>query len=336
MSAMALFGQLLLGLINGSFYAMLSLGLAIVFGLLGIVNAAQGAFYMLGAFFAWMLGSISRHRLLAGAAAGAARRSRCSACCSNARIITRVYNLDHLYGLLLTLGLFQIIQGLFVYWYGTSGQPYDNPPSALTGGHNLGFMFMPNYRAWVVVASLILCFGTWYAIEKTRLGAYLRAATENPTLVRAFGINVPLLVTLAFGGGVALAGRCRRAGGADLSGQSADGRQHPHHRVRGRGDRRLRLDPRLDRHRAGARRARGLLESVLSRSLEHGDLRDHDRGADGRSRKACSGGRGRWRSKSAASRRARSKSARLSNGLAIGDRRRHPDRRAVRGLSACS
>jgi branched-chain amino acid transport system permease protein len=204
MSAMALFGQLLLGLINGSFYAMLSLGLAIVFGLLGIVNAAQGAFYMLGAFFAWMLGQylgIGYWPSLVLAPLGVAIFGMLL----ERTIIRRVYNLDHLYGLLLTLGLFQIIQGMFVYWYGTSGQPYDDP-AILTGGHNLGFMFMPNYRAWVVVASLILCFGTWYAIEKTRLGAYLRAATENPTLVRAFGINVPLLVTLAFGGGVALAG----------------------------------------------------------------------------------------------------------------------------------
>jgi branched-chain amino acid transport system permease protein len=204
MSAMALFGQVLLGLINGSFYAMLSLGLAIVFGLLGIVNAAQGAFYMLGAFFAWMLGQylgIGYWPSLVLAPLGVALFGMLL----ERTIIRRVYNLDHLYGLLLTLGLFQIIQGMFVYWYGTSGQPYDNP-EALTGGHNLGFMFLPNYRAWVVVASLILCFGTWFAIEKTRLGAYLRAATENPTLVRAFGINVPLLVTLAFGGGVALAG----------------------------------------------------------------------------------------------------------------------------------
>ena len=204
MSAMALFGQLLLGLINGSFYAMLSLGLAIVFGLLGIVNAAQGAFYMLGAFFAWMLGQylgIGYWPSLVLAPIGVA----IFGIAMERTIIKRVYNLDHLYGLLLTLGLFQIIQGMFVYWYGTSGQPYDYP-SQLAGGHNLGFMFMPNYRAWVVVVSVILCFGTWYAIERTRLGSYLRAATENPTLVRAFGINVPLLVTLAFGGGVALAG----------------------------------------------------------------------------------------------------------------------------------
>ena len=156
MSATALFGQLLLGLINGSFYAMLSLGLAIV--------------------------GMALERTL----------------------IKRIYNLDHLYGLLLTLGIFQIIQGMFVYWYGTSGQPY-NYPSELTGGHNLGFMFLPNYRAWVIVASAVVCFGTWFAIERTKLGAYLRAATENPALVQAFGINVPRLVTLTYGFGVALA-----------------------------------------------------------------------------------------------------------------------------------
>ena len=204
MSTMALFGQLLLGLINGSFYAMLSLGLAIIFGLLGIVNVAQGALYMMGAFVAWMLlqyldigywPALILSPFLVGLFGIILERT----------IIRRIYNLDHLYGLLLTLGIFQIIQGMFVYWYGTSGQPYPYP-ALLTGGHNLGFMFMPNYRAWVVVASLVVCFGTWYGIEKTRLGAYLRAATENPTLVRSFGINVPLLITLAFGGGVALAG----------------------------------------------------------------------------------------------------------------------------------
>jgi branched-chain amino acid transport system permease protein len=204
MSATALFGQLLLGLINGSFYAMLSLGLAIIFGLLGIVNAAQGAFYMLGAFIAWML----LHYLGIGywwAFVLAPFAVAIFGMILERVLIARVYTLDHLYGLLLTLGLFQIIQGMFVHWYGTSGQPYDYP-YGLTGGYNLGFMFMPAYRAWVVVASLACCFGTWYAVEKTRLGAYLRAATENPTLVRAFGINVPRLVTLAFGGGVALAG----------------------------------------------------------------------------------------------------------------------------------
>ncbi|HUK61417.1 MAG TPA: branched-chain amino acid ABC transporter permease [Stellaceae bacterium] len=204
MSATALFGQLLLGLINGSFYAMLSLGLAIIFGLLAIVNAAQGAFYMLGAFIAWML----LHYLGIGywwAFVLAPLAVAIVGMIIERTLIARVYNLPHLYGLLLTLGLLQIIQGMFVHWYGTSGQPY-NYPAGLTGGYNLGFMFMPAYRAWVVGASLTCCFGTWYAIEKTRLGSYLRAATENPMLVRAFGINVPRMVTLAFGTGVALAG----------------------------------------------------------------------------------------------------------------------------------
>ncbi|HEY3919106.1 MAG TPA: branched-chain amino acid ABC transporter permease [Stellaceae bacterium] len=204
MSLNALFGQLLLGLINGSFYAMLSLGLSIIFGLLGIVNIAQGAFYMLGAFAAWILlhhfgvgywPALILAPLAVGIIGIVIERT----------IIRRIYQLDHLYGLLLTLGIFQVMQGLFVYWYGTAGLSYPYP-GVLSSGHNIGFMYLPNYRAWVVVASLAICFGTWYAIERTRLGAYLRAATENPTLVRAFGINVPLLVTAAFGGGVALAG----------------------------------------------------------------------------------------------------------------------------------
>jgi branched-chain amino acid transport system permease protein len=204
MSLNGLLAQLLLGLINGSFYAMLSLGLAIIFGLLGIVNVAQGAFYMLGAFIAWMaltyygIGywpALMVAPLLTALVGVVLERT----------IICRIYQLDHLYGLLLTLGIFQVMQGLLVYWYGTAGLSYATP-GPLTGGHNLGFMYLPNYRAWVVVASLAICFGTWYGIERTRLGAYLRAATENPTLVRAFGINVPLLVTAAFAGGAALAG----------------------------------------------------------------------------------------------------------------------------------
>src|SRR3984885_538061 len=158
MSATALFGQLLLGLINGSFYAMLSLGLAFIFGLLGIVNAAQGAFYMLGAFIAWMLlqyfgigywWALLLEPLAVGVIGMILERT----------LIARIYNLDHLYGLLLTLGVFQIIQGMFVHWYGTSGQPYSYP-SELAAGFNLGFMFLPAYRAWVVVASLTCCFGT--------------------------------------------------------------------------------------------------------------------------------------------------------------------------------
>jgi branched-chain amino acid transport system permease protein len=199
----ALFGQLLLGLINGSFYAILSLGLAIIFGLLNIINFTHGAQYMMGAFAAWMLltyaglgywWALILAPLIVGVTGIIIERL----------LISRLYNLDHLYGLLLTFGLALIIQGLFRNQYGVSGLPYSIPPE-LTGGQNLGFMFLPNYRAWVVAASLVVCLATWFVIEKTRLGAYLRAATENPTLVQAFGINVPRLITLTYGFGVALA-----------------------------------------------------------------------------------------------------------------------------------
>ncbi|MFA5685600.1 MAG: branched-chain amino acid ABC transporter permease [Lysobacteraceae bacterium] len=199
----ALFGQLLLGLINGSFYAILSLGLAVIFGLLNIINFAHGAQYMLGAFVAWMLlnylgigywWALLIVPLVVGAFGIVLERL----------MIARLYHLDHLYGLLLTFGLALIIQGLLRNQYGISGLPYSIPPQ-LSGGQNLGFMFLPNYRGWVVVASLIVCVGTWFVIEKTRLGAYLRAATENPTLVGAFGINVPRMITLTYGFGVALA-----------------------------------------------------------------------------------------------------------------------------------
>ncbi len=199
----ALFGQLLLGLINGSFYALLSLGLAVIFGLLNIINFTHGAQYMMGAFAAWMLlnyfgigywWALILAPLVVGLTGIVIERL----------LLARLYHLDHLYGLLLTFGLALIVQGLFRNEYGISGLPYQIPP-LLSGGQNLGFMFLPNYRAWVVVASAIVCFGTWFTIEKTRLGAYLRAATENPTLVGAFGINVPRLVTLTYGFGVALA-----------------------------------------------------------------------------------------------------------------------------------
>ncbi|KFC62168.1 Branched-chain amino acid ABC-type transport system, permease component precursor [Bosea sp. LC85] len=199
----ALFGQVLLGLINGSFYAILSLGLAVIFGLLNIINFTHGAQYMMGAFVAWMclnyLGinywaALLLAPLIVGIVGVAIERL----------LISRLAHLDHLYGLLLTFGLALIIQGLFRNNYGSSGLPYQIPPQ-LAGGHNLGFMFLPNYRAWVVIASLVICLATWFVIEKTRLGAYLRAATENPTLTQAFGINVPLLVTLTYGFGVALA-----------------------------------------------------------------------------------------------------------------------------------
>ncbi|MHA6297550.1 branched-chain amino acid ABC transporter permease [Devosia sp. CAU 1758] len=199
----ALFGQLLLGLINGSFYALLSLGLAVIFGLLNIINFSHGAQYMMGAFVAWMAltylgipywGALFIVPLVVGATGVVIERV----------MISRLYHLDHLYGLLLTFGLALIIQGLFRNGFGVSGLPYAIP-AELSGGQNLGFMFLPNYRAWVVVASLLVCFGTWFAIERTRLGAYLRAATENPTLVGAFGINVPRMITLTYGFGVALA-----------------------------------------------------------------------------------------------------------------------------------
>ena len=200
----ALFGQLLIGLINGSFYAMLSLGLAVIFGLLNIINFTHGAQYMMGAFCAWFLlnklgmgywWSLALAPVAVGAFGMLIERT----------MLKQLYKLDHLYGLLLTFGLALILQGLFRQEFGSSGQPYAMP-SQLSGGQNLGFMFLPNYRAWVVVASLVTCLGTWFVIEKTKLGAYLRAATENPTLVQAFGINVPRMITLTYGFGVALAG----------------------------------------------------------------------------------------------------------------------------------
>ena len=199
-----LLGQLMLGLINGAFYATLSLGLAVIFGLLNIINFAHGALYTAGAFVAWMLLNYLGvgywpALILAPLAVGI------FGIVLERTMLSRLYHLDHLYGLLLTFGLALIIQGLFRNYYGISGLPY-RIPSALAGGHNLGFMFLPNYRAWVIVASIIVCFGTWFMIEKTRLGAYLRAATENSALVNAFGVNVPLLLVLTYGFGTALAG----------------------------------------------------------------------------------------------------------------------------------
>ena len=199
----ALFGQLLIGLINGSFYALLSLGLAVIFGLLNIINFAHGAQYMMGAFCAWFLlnklglnywWALVLAPLIVGATGIVIERL----------LLARLYQLDHLYGLLLTFGLALVIQGLFRNEFGSTGLPYAIP-AALQGGQNLGFMFLPNYRAWVVVASLAICLATWFMIEKTKLGSYLRAATENPQLVQAFGINVPRMVTLTYGFGVALA-----------------------------------------------------------------------------------------------------------------------------------
>jgi branched-chain amino acid transport system permease protein len=199
----ALFGQLLIGLINGSFYALLSLGLAVIFGLLNIINFTHGAQYMMGAFVAYVL--LNRFGigywwalLIAPLAVGA------TGVIIERTMLARLYKLDHLYGLLLTFGLALIIQGLFRNEYGSAGLPY-RIPDQLQGAQNLGFMFLPNYRAWVIVASLVVCLSTWYVIERTKLGAYLRAATENPQLVQAFGINVPRMITLTYGFGVGLA-----------------------------------------------------------------------------------------------------------------------------------
>jgi branched-chain amino acid transport system permease protein len=199
----ALMGQLMLGLVNGSFYAILSLGLAVIFGMLRIINFAHGAFFMMGAFFSWMclnyLGvnywwSLLLVPLAVGVVGVVIERA----------LLQWLYKLDHLYGLLLTFGLALIIEGVFRNEYGVSGQPYA-VPEALKGAMNLGFMFLPVYRGWVIVASLAVCALTWFMIERTRLGSYLRAATENPALTQAFGINVPVMVMLTYGFGVALA-----------------------------------------------------------------------------------------------------------------------------------
>jgi branched-chain amino acid transport system permease protein len=199
----ALFGQLLIGLINGSFYALLSLGLAVIFGLLNIINFTHGAQYMMGAFAAWFLLQYAGlgywwALLVVPIAVGL------FGILLERTMLKRLYQLDHLYGLLLTFGLALIIQGLFRNQYGSSGLPYAIP-AQLQGGQNLGFMFLPNYRAWVIGFSLAVCLGTWYVVERTRLGSYLRAGTENPTLVQAFGINVPRMITLTYGFGVGLA-----------------------------------------------------------------------------------------------------------------------------------
>jgi branched-chain amino acid transport system permease protein len=197
----ALFGQLMLGLINGAFYALLSLGLAVIFGLMNVINFTHGAQYMMGAFCAWMLltfagipywGALILVPIIVGASGIVIERL----------FISRLYHLDHLYGLLLTFGLALIIEGLFRRQFGSSGLPYTNP---IPGGTNLGFMFLPWYRAWVIAFSLTVCLATWFMIEKTKLGSYLRAATERPDLVQAFGINVPRMITFTYGFGVGLA-----------------------------------------------------------------------------------------------------------------------------------
>ena len=200
----ALPGLLMLGLVNGSFYAILSLGLAVIFGLLGVVNFAHGALYMIGAYVAWYINdrwnisywwALLVGPLVVGAIGIVIERL----------FLKRLYKLDPLYGLLLTFGIALVLQGVFLQYYGSSGQSY-SPPDQLSGATDLGFMVLPNYRAWVVLASLAICLGTWFMIERTQLGALLRAGTENPALVQAFGVNVPLMVTLTYAGGCALAG----------------------------------------------------------------------------------------------------------------------------------
>jgi branched-chain amino acid transport system permease protein len=199
----AFLGQLMLGLVNGSFYAMLSLGLAVIFGLLGIVNFAHGALYMIGAYVGWIglekfgmnyWAALIVAPLVVGALGVVVERT----------LLKQLYRIDPIYGLLLTFGLALIAEGVFREFFGVSGQSYP-VPELLQGATNLGFMILPNYRAWVVVASLVVCFGTWFLIERTRLGSYLRAGTENPSLVQAFGVNVPLMVMLTYGAGAGLA-----------------------------------------------------------------------------------------------------------------------------------
>ncbi len=199
----AFLGQLLLGLVNGSFYAMLSLGLAVIFGLLGIVNFAHGALYMIGAYVAFLLtetlgigfwGALVIVPLVVGALGMVIERT----------LLKRLYNIDPIYGLLLTFGLALIAEGVFRDQFGVSGQQYA-VPDLLQGATNLGFMVLPNYRGFVIFASLAICLATWFVIERTRLGSYLRAGTENPKLVQAFGVNVPLMVMLTYGAGAGLA-----------------------------------------------------------------------------------------------------------------------------------
>ena len=195
--------QVLIGLINGSFYALLSLGMAIIFGLLNVINFAHGAFYMMGAFLAWMLlqylgvpywAALVLSPLIVGACGIVVERT----------MLARLYRLDHIYGWLVTYGLTLMIESVFRYFYGVSGKPYA-PPPALRGGFDLGFMFLPTYRGWVILAAVVLCLAIWFAVERTRLGMYLRAAVEKPALVQAFGINVPRMLTLTYGLSVGLA-----------------------------------------------------------------------------------------------------------------------------------
>jgi branched-chain amino acid transport system permease protein len=262
-----LFGQLLLGLINGAFYAMLSLGLAVIFGMLNIINFAHGSLFMMGAFASWMLlnylgigyfPSLILSPILVGIFGIILEKT----------IISRLYKLDHLYGLLLTFGLSLVIEGLFRNAYGSSGMPY-RIPDILQGATNLGFMYMPNYRGWVVLAALVVCISTWAIIEKTSLGATLRAATENAPLVQAFGVDVPRLITLTYGGGVALAAFAGVLAAPIYSVNPNMGSNFHQHRVRRRRHRRHGLDHGLDPDRVRPRRDRGINKSVLPAGVRH-------------------------------------------------------------------
>ncbi len=273
-----LMGQLLIGLINGAFYAVLSLGLALIFGLLNIVNFAHGALYMVGAFVAFLLldvvgigywPALILSPLIVGAFGMVIERF----------LLRPIADLDHLYGLLLTFGLALLLEGTFRQIYGVSGETYAIPAS-LQGGFNLGFMFLPVYRAWVIVASIVVCGATWFLIEMTRLGATMRAAVENADLVRAFGVNVPLLVTLTYGLGVALAAFAGVPRGADLFGESPHGLEHHHRGLRHRRDRRARVDQGGDRLRLPARPVRGANPRLLPGSIQHHHLRGHGHRAD--------------------------------------------------------
>ncbi len=273
----AILGQLMLGLVNGSFYALLSLGLAVIFGLLGVVNFAHGAFYMLGAFAAYIgLASFGVNYwwalLLAPLTVGLL------GIVIERLFLRHLYQVEPVYGLLLTFGIALIAEGVMRSQFGASGKSYPVPP-LLQGGFNLGFMVLPIYRAWVILASVTVCFVTWFLIERTRLGSRLRAATENAKLVQAFGINVPLLVMCTYGAGVALAALAGVLAAPGRAGQSLDGLLAGHRGVRRGGHRRHGLDHRRHRQRTGSRTDRRTDESHLSRGLEYRGLRHHGSGA---------------------------------------------------------
>ncbi|MET4761672.1 branched-chain amino acid transport system permease protein [Bradyrhizobium ottawaense] len=275
----ALYAQLLVGLINGSFYALLSLGLAVIFGMLNIINFAHGALYMMGAFVAYFLLSLGGINywwalLIAPVIVGI------FGMILERTMLQWLTGLDHLYGLLLTFGIALIVQGVFQNYFGSSGLPYAIPDQ-LKGGMNLGFMFLPIYRGWVVVFSLVVCLATWFLIEKTQLGAYLRAATENPTLVRAFGINVPRMITLTYGLGVGLAALAGVLSAPINQVRPLMGRRPHHRRVRGGRDRRHGFDHGLHHHRLRAGRDRGSDQVFLSRGLQHRRVRADGAGALG-------------------------------------------------------